>query len=156
MEIMQAVRGGEWNVNSNPVVVSVRYELAVEHDFESGSRSVPVTFVVSNCSLTHPVKFIFRLPSSESKKASSPHILPPQYTGRRTFRGLIERSHRTELHAKVWIHRPGTYSLDGWVVEGEVGDLQEDGTWRTRHRYSSQQHQPGRGICCITVRDVSC
>ena len=36
MEILQAVRGGEWNVNSNPVVVSVRYELVVEHDFESG------------------------------------------------------------------------------------------------------------------------
>ena len=36
MEIMKAVRGGEWNVNSNPVVVSVKYELVVEHDFESG------------------------------------------------------------------------------------------------------------------------
>lgn len=36
MEIMQTVRGGEWNMNSNPVVVSVRYELVVEHDFESG------------------------------------------------------------------------------------------------------------------------
>lgn len=36
VEIMQAVRGGEWNVNSNPVVVSVRYELVVEHNFNSG------------------------------------------------------------------------------------------------------------------------
>ena len=36
MEVMQAVRGGEWNVNSNPVVVNVKYELVVEHDFESG------------------------------------------------------------------------------------------------------------------------
>ena len=29
MEIMKAVRGGEWNVNSNPVVVSVKYELVI-------------------------------------------------------------------------------------------------------------------------------
>jgi hypothetical protein len=96
MEIMRTVRGGEWNVNSNPVVVSVKYELVVEHDFGSGwvfffsfwrtfyllatnvylpvsrSCSVPVTFVISNCSLTHPAKFVFRLPSSESKKGSSP------------------------------------------------------------------------------------
>ena len=36
MEVMRAVRGGEWNVNSNPVVVSVECELVVEHDFESG------------------------------------------------------------------------------------------------------------------------
>ena len=36
MEVMQAVKGGEWNVNSNPVVVSVKYELVVDHDFESG------------------------------------------------------------------------------------------------------------------------
>jgi hypothetical protein len=36
MEVMQAVRGGEWNVNSNPVVVNVKYELVVEHDFGSG------------------------------------------------------------------------------------------------------------------------
>lgn len=36
MEIMKAVKGGEWNVNSNPVVVSAEYELVVEHDFESG------------------------------------------------------------------------------------------------------------------------
>ena len=38
----------------------------------SRSCSVPVTFVVSNCSLTHPAEFVFRLPSSESKKGSSP------------------------------------------------------------------------------------
>ena len=36
VEIMKAVRGGEWNVNPNPVVVRVKYELVVEHDFESG------------------------------------------------------------------------------------------------------------------------
>ena len=36
MEIMKAVRGGERNVNSSPVVVSVKYKLAVEHGFESG------------------------------------------------------------------------------------------------------------------------
>jgi len=36
MEIMRSVRGGEWNVNSNPVVVSVRCELVVDHDFGSG------------------------------------------------------------------------------------------------------------------------
>ena len=28
--------GGEWNVSSNPVVVSVKCELVVEHNFESG------------------------------------------------------------------------------------------------------------------------
>jgi len=36
VEVMRAVRGGEWNVNSNPVVVNVECELVVEHDFESG------------------------------------------------------------------------------------------------------------------------
>ena len=36
MDVMRTVRGGEWNVNSNPVVVNVRYELVVEHNFESG------------------------------------------------------------------------------------------------------------------------
>ena len=36
VEVMRAVRGGEWNVNSNPVVVSVKCDLVVEHDFESG------------------------------------------------------------------------------------------------------------------------
>ena len=36
VEVMRAVRGGEWNVNSNPVVVSVKCELVVEHDFEAG------------------------------------------------------------------------------------------------------------------------
>ena len=36
VEVMRAVRGGEWNVNSNPVVVSVECELVVEHDFEAG------------------------------------------------------------------------------------------------------------------------
>ena len=36
VEVMRAVRGGEWNVNSNPVVVSVKRDLVVKHDFESG------------------------------------------------------------------------------------------------------------------------
>ena len=36
VEVMRAVKGGEWNVNSNPVVVNIKCELVVEHDFESG------------------------------------------------------------------------------------------------------------------------
>ena len=36
IEVMKAVRGEEWNMNSNPVVVRVKYELVVKHDFESG------------------------------------------------------------------------------------------------------------------------
>ena len=36
MEIVKEVRAGECNVNANLVVVSVKYELVVEHDFESG------------------------------------------------------------------------------------------------------------------------
>jgi len=86
------------------------------------------------------------------------YILPPQYTGRKTFRGLVERSQMTELHAKVWVHRPGTYNLDGWVLESEVGDQQEDGSWKTRHRYSSQQneqHQAADEVSCVTIRSIS-
>ena len=61
------------------------------------------------------------------------YILPPQYTGRRMFHGSVEQSQTTELRAKVWIHHPGMYSLNGWIVKSEVGDRQEDGMWKTRH-----------------------
>ena len=83
MEVMKAVRGGERNVNASPVVASLKYELVVERDFESGlvislgeishvaaanaypffvprSCKAPATFIVSNRSLTHPTNFVFR------------------------------------------------------------------------------------------------
>ena len=42
VKVMRVVGGGEWNVDSSPVAVSIRCELVVEHDFESGGwfRSV--------------------------------------------------------------------------------------------------------------------
>ena len=36
MEVMKAVRGGEWSVNANPAAVTVKHELVVERNFESG------------------------------------------------------------------------------------------------------------------------
>jgi hypothetical protein len=82
-------------------------------------------------------------------------ILPPQYSGRRTFRGLLEPSQTAQVQTKVWISQPGTYSLSGWSLESEVEDLDiesKDG-WQARDRYRQGPPQGGT-LSCITVIGV--
>lgn len=81
--------------------------------------------------------------------------LPPPYSGRLTFRGTLAPSEVTYIRPKLWIVRPGVYSLDSWRLETEVLETptpnpQED--VRIRCRYL-QEPTAGNGSH-ITVCDV--
>lgn len=152
VEILEAIRNSEWNEDGNPIVVSLHDCAVVRHDFLTGPCCTPVTFVLTNCSLTHPSQFTFRLGSDTGAYLPSSDILPPQYSGRRTFRGLLEPSQATQLQAKVWVSQPGTYSLDGWSLESEVGITSKDG-WQAGHKYM-QGPSHRRALSCITIIGV--
>lgn len=83
------------------------------------------------------------------------HLLPPQYSGRLTFRGTLLPSQMVTVRPKLWITRPGTYSLSGWRVETEVEEGTSStapGVWQTRQRYS--QSPPEGNLSCVTVYDI--
>jgi len=56
------------------------------------------------------------------------------------------------LNPKVWITRPGTYALGGWLLETEVGETADRGVWQTRLRYL--QGPPVGDWACVTIADA--
>ncbi|GBE78241.1 hypothetical protein SCP_0111240 [Sparassis crispa] len=138
-EILRSIRDSEWNAEMNPVVVTVQDGRRVDHDFSKGPRHVSVAFTLRNLSLTHPSRIVLKLQSASAEPASSAALLPPQYAGRLTYRSTLAPSASHIFQVKLWVTRPGSYALDGWTVETDVGERANAGTstgvWRTRHRY---------------------
>jgi len=155
--LLETLQGSEWNAEMDPIVVTLKGTATFHHDFTKGSFCTQVEFDLRNYSLTHPSRFVFRLSGPKDEIPSqppSPHLLPPRYSGRLTFRGTIRPTEVATLKPTVLISRPGSYSLAGWCVETEVGeDITGDNTgWRTRHRYV--QTSTAGDLSCITVCDV--
>ncbi|KAL5534350.1 hypothetical protein ACEPAG_812 [Sanghuangporus baumii] len=140
-EILQSIRNSEWNMETNPLITAIHYEETVSHDFSTGPCAVPVTFDFRNYSSTHDVRFLLKLPSSDT--VSRTGLLPPAFSGRLTRRGQLASSQYTSIVAKLWVTQPGAYSVSGWEVETEVLEPPESSdapskssTRRVRQRYT--------------------
>jgi len=103
--------------------------------------------------LTHTVRYVLKLDSNTEAQSISPDHLPPQYCGRLTFRGTLKSAEVVTLYPKIWVTRPGTYGLEGWRLETEVGEPADVGVWRVRQRYV--QGPPARDQACITIKDIA-
>ncbi|KAJ7103664.1 ER-golgi trafficking TRAPP I complex 85 kDa subunit-domain-containing protein [Mycena belliarum] len=148
MEVLDAVRSSEWNLEMSPIVVT-QDETPLFHDFSRGPCHIPATFTLRNYSPTHVSRFVLRLVSDVL--SCPPDVLPPNYTGRLTFRGTLQPLESTSIIPKIWVVCPGTYALSGWRLETEVLEPSSSGEdVRPRHRY--QEESPiGRSI---TVSDT--
>ncbi|KAI0307705.1 ER-golgi trafficking TRAPP I complex 85 kDa subunit-domain-containing protein [Multifurca ochricompacta] len=148
--ILEAIRGSEWNAESNPIsLVTVGPEI-ISHNFSEVSCHVPVTLMLRNFSMTHPSKYTLKLaPKATPEGPSGPKDLaPPSWIGRLTFRGVLEPMQHVTLRPTLHVTSPDTYALDCWQLEVEVGQRTDQG-WRTIYRYlekASQGHRP-----CVTV-----
>lgn len=81
------------------------------------------------------------------------NLLPPQYTGRLTFRGILKPTEEISLVPKIWVTRPGTYAIRGWTLEVEVGEVDVGDSWRTRQRYV--QGPSAHDHACVTVIEAN-
>ncbi|KAF8973873.1 ER-golgi trafficking TRAPP I complex 85 kDa subunit-domain-containing protein [Flammula alnicola] len=150
MEVLDAIRGSEWNVEMNPVVLSTRDIGTKLHDFTTGPCHIPLEFRLRNHSLTLPAQYTLRL---QSKRNDSTNLLPPPYLGRLTFRGTIPPSETTTIHPKLWVTRPGAYDLGGWTLETEVS-IPSRGTGQSvRKRRYLQEPPAGEEAACVIVCD---
>ncbi|KAH9950452.1 ER-golgi trafficking TRAPP I complex 85 kDa subunit-domain-containing protein [Amylocystis lapponica] len=160
VEILRAIRDSEWNAEMDPVVVTIQDGLEVEHDFSTGPCSVSVKFAFRNSSLTNPCRILLKLPSQSTDRISPFDLLPPQYTGRLMHRRVLSPAELATIPVKLWVTRPGSYVIDGWTLEIEVGERPiveidsqvPDGGWKSRQLRYVQSPQPG-DRCCITVVD---
>lgn len=133
-------------------------------------RRVETPITLRNLSFTHHSRFVLKFESSgEADSGSSlvhshlltlhladhfcSDLLPPPYSGRLTFRGALEPMQSITLLPTVWITRPGTYSLAGWRLETEVGEVNDGGAWRTRQRFV--QGPPAGDSSCISVSNIA-
>ncbi|GJE87623.1 ER-golgi trafficking TRAPP I complex 85 kDa subunit-domain-containing protein [Phanerochaete sordida] len=155
LEMLEAVRNSEWNAEIDPMVVVSHDGQEVKHDFSAGPCQVPVTFTLRNVSLTHPLKYTFKLPAVPTSSPPNPNRLPPQYSGRLTHRGQLAASQVCTVRTKMTVDRPGCYALTSWSVETEVGEPSEDDSaqWKVRQRY--QQQAPASDSSSVTVIDIS-
>ncbi|KAF7339581.1 hypothetical protein MSAN_02172600 [Mycena sanguinolenta] len=143
MEILDAIRESEWNMEMNPIVAT-QEEVRVAHDFSTSPLHIPVTFTVRNYSPTHTACFVLKFaPESVSSNGQRPN-----YTGRLTFRGTLKPLESSRITPKIWVVCPGTYALSGWRLETEVLEqATEKDDVRIRHRY---QEEPSLGFVIVS------
>ncbi|KAF8078759.1 ER-golgi trafficking TRAPP I complex 85 kDa subunit-domain-containing protein [Lyophyllum atratum] len=120
VEILDAIRGSEWNAEMNPMVLLLQEPETVYHDFSHGPCRTPVTLTIRNYSSSHKARYVLRLNSNTATYPPATNLLPPPYTGRLTFRGTLDPLQTTTIQPDLWITRPGTYGLSGWSLETEV------------------------------------
>ncbi|KAJ7596891.1 ER-golgi trafficking TRAPP I complex 85 kDa subunit-domain-containing protein [Mycena floridula] len=117
LEVIQAIASSEWNAETDPMTIVLRFEPTIKHDFSQGPHLVPVEFNLRNHSLTHKLRYLLRL---TSEGASALDLPPAPYHGKTTFRGILESTELAIKHSKIWIHRPGAYLVAGWRLDLEV------------------------------------
>ncbi|KAI0830719.1 ER-golgi trafficking TRAPP I complex 85 kDa subunit-domain-containing protein [Trametes gibbosa] len=160
--ILEAVQACEWNREDDPVAVFVHEGGIVEHDFRQGPCHVPVAFTFRNLSLTHPARITLKL--AETPEGNPAHnLLPPPYAGRLTFRRVLDPSQSSTTQTRLWVTRPGCYTLDSWTAETEVGEPTSPApsdavpgalpAWRSRQLRYVQRPQAGERSC-VTVVDI--
>lgn len=145
---------------------------------------VQVTFTLRNHSITNPVRTTLKLASrpppsppipsqaqptyvsllpltsplltSSNSPTTSP-LLPAPYTGKLTHHHALLPTEARAVRASLWAARPGSYELDAWGVETEVGERArgEGGTgeWSSRGLRYLQGARKGERAC-VTVVDV--
>ncbi|TFK36848.1 ER-golgi trafficking TRAPP I complex 85 kDa subunit-domain-containing protein [Crucibulum laeve] len=141
MEVLEAIRGSEWNKEMDPIVVSSHQPDETLHDFSTGSCQVPVSFTLRNYSVTRTVQFTMKLKGGSSSVRNRNSISPP-YSGRLTFRGSIPPSESIAIESKLWITRPGTYTLGEWLLETEVEDDSRIASVPPKRRRYLQESRP--------------
>ncbi|TBU62053.1 ER-golgi trafficking TRAPP I complex 85 kDa subunit-domain-containing protein [Dichomitus squalens] len=164
--IVQAVKNSDWNRETDPMLVFVKDGTVVEHDFRQGPCHVPIAFTLRNLSLTHPARTTLKLVEPPPADSSS-GLLPPPYAGRLIHRHVLGPSQSATVYAKLWATRPGSFVLNSWTVETEVGEpssssssseaapsaSQSTGGWKSRHlRYVQSPRAGDRPF--VTVVDV--
>ncbi|TEB39007.1 hypothetical protein FA13DRAFT_1724958 [Coprinellus micaceus] len=170
MELVDGIRGSEWNEEMDPISVSVEDLGAVEYDFGKGPCNIPLTFLVRNHSALYDTLVTLRLNSRARTLQSqhkSPTLSPAPYSGKLTFRATISPSEVAVFHARLLVTRPGLFHLGGWVVESE---MLVDASVETRQqaerapstlvtvprkRFKYKQDQPPSREACVVVRSGS-
>lgn len=83
-------------------------------------------------------------------KFPSDDMLSPPYIGQLTFRGEIAPLQVVTVHPKLWVSRPGTYSLGGWSLETKISTEQANSsTQNSRIRRYLQEHSPEDKACVV-------
>ncbi|PPQ67072.1 hypothetical protein CVT25_005673 [Psilocybe cyanescens] len=149
MEVLDAIRNSEWNAEMNPLALSLKDVGTKLHDFTLGPCHLPLEFRLRNHSVTRPANYTLKLRSDSN---SSPNLLPPPYFGRMTFRGTIAPSEFTTVHPKLWVTKPGAYSLNGWVLETEISVPVADANEETKKRRYLLE-PPMNEEACVVIRD---
>ncbi|KAK0478294.1 ER-golgi trafficking TRAPP I complex 85 kDa subunit-domain-containing protein [Armillaria novae-zelandiae] len=154
VKMLQTVRDSEWNSEMDPIVITAQTTETVDHDFTNGSCRLPVAFTIRNHSLTHRSSFVLKLLPEQSTDALSASAIRPCYSGRLSFRGVLNPTELITIHPKMWASRPGLYGLHAWHMEVEVHELDQvpGDKPRIRHHYIQESGQAHHSN--IIVRDI--
>jgi len=133
-EVVQAIRNSEWNMEMNPLHVTVHASNNLNHDFTKGPCRARVNLTVRNYSTTLKSRFTLKL-NREAANSSWGNVQPAVYGGRLTYRATLEPTQYISFSAAAWIGRPGTYALGAWQIETEVLESLPNALEQVRHRY---------------------
>ncbi|KAI0932025.1 hypothetical protein AcV5_004630 [Taiwanofungus camphoratus] len=168
MEVLRGIAESEWNSEMDPIVVTVQDRCLIEHDFRKGPCRASVTFTLRNYSSTKPARVVFKLKSNAANHISPSELLPPHYVGRLTHRSILGPTETVTFRVELLSTRPGSYAIDGWTLNTEVGEaMPVESTGRTSAVASkTAAGWQSAGLCyvqgpsaadrhCITVLDIA-
>ncbi|KAI0271395.1 ER-golgi trafficking TRAPP I complex 85 kDa subunit-domain-containing protein [Gloeopeniophorella convolvens] len=154
--VLEAIRTCEWNSEVNPISLVTTEPEAINHDFSKSHCLIPVSMTLRNFSMTHPSKYTLKL-ASDSRDARVPgseELAPPAWIGRLTFRGILEPLEHTTIQPTLHVTQPDTYTVEGWQLEVEVGQMTGQG-WQTAYRYVVNPPTDRRSCTSITVTSTA-
>lgn len=146
--LLQHFRECEWNRETDPLVVVARpFKAVVEHDFATGPCLVPIELSLHNYSPTHPLRYTLRL-SGVRIAPHNRHSFIATYSGQLTHHGQLGPQENATARAQLRAPSSGSFSIDGWQVEVEVGEPiapsdenEAKVEWKSLARYA--QHPSG-------------
>jgi len=104
-------------MDEDPLVVDVQAADTVHHDFSVRPASIPVIFNIRNTSAYRPTEYALLL-NGDAKPHHSTRFLVGSYVGTLTHRGVIPPLSLKSIRTRMWVVRPGAYSLGGWRLRG--------------------------------------
>ncbi|KZT05978.1 uncharacterized protein LAESUDRAFT_726547 [Laetiporus sulphureus 93-53] len=122
LEILGAIRESEWNVEMDPITVTIDASSTVRHDFSRGPCCVHISFMLRNCSPTNPSRVVLKLNAEDGRGSHTTQLASAHFAGRLIHRKVLEPLGSVTFRGTVWVTRPGNVILDGWVVETEIGE----------------------------------
>ncbi|TFK30788.1 hypothetical protein FA15DRAFT_662838 [Coprinopsis marcescibilis] len=151
-ELVEGIRTSVWNADTDPTVATVE-ENKIIHNFDKGPCHAAVNIIVRNNSPLYDSRVTMKLKPGDHLHTSPDSMVLPSsapYSGRLTFRATLSPGEQVVLQPKLFVDRPGLYTIAPFVLETELIIEPSSDLSSVKRRTYTQEH-PASASPCVEV-----